>query len=109
MIDDETDEELADGIIFLQEHWDGGAKGQNFIPAWDDTDHIQFVCYYCKKIAIIQGVQLSGSVLYFFLRCPDGHAHNFRKMYLNDVVQHHLITPKDPEKFEIDFAIPNMD
>ena len=108
-MNDVTNDEYRDDIIFKQEDWDGGIKGENFIPAWDDTDHMQFVCFYCKKIAIVQGVKLSDNVLRFILRCPDGHANNLRKMYLNDVVQRFLITPKDPRKFEIDFAVPNED
>jgi len=65
-----------------------------FLPTWDDTDHLQFVCGICLAVADILAVSVTDVpdviderarfTLRFFLRCPMCGATGVRKVYLNN-------------------------
>jgi len=63
-------------------------QGEDFIPTWDTTDHLNFVCAECHAKATILAVEFYpninavGAALYFRLKCPNCKNTGQRKIYL---------------------------
>ncbi|MEM2904994.1 MAG: hypothetical protein QW587_04565 [Candidatus Bathyarchaeia archaeon] len=64
--------------------------GAHFIPSWDSTDHLHFVCGRCKGVADVLQVKLDASyaadvryALFFYLGCRLCGATGQRKVYLD--------------------------
>lgn len=67
--------------------------GNLFLPTWDGTDHLHFVCGRCRTVADILEVNLrlihlpylgdATHALYFYLGCPECGATGQRKVYLD--------------------------
>lgn len=63
-------------------------QGEDFIPTWDNTDHLNFVCEECHAKATILAVEFFpninevGATLYFRLKCPSCKRTGQRKIYL---------------------------
>jgi len=65
-------------------------QGDQFLPTWDETDHLHFVCAKDKHVADILSVKLDASysdevkyALFFYLGCPKCGATGQRKIYLD--------------------------
>lgn len=66
-------------------------RGGTFLPTWDTTDHLHFVCAECKSVADILAVRFVPNysksdvkfALYFYLACPKCGATGQRKIYLD--------------------------
>lgn len=67
--------------------------GNFFLPTWDSTDHLHFVCMSCRTVADILEVKTDLTyspypsnpmyTLYFYLGCPECGATGKRKVYLD--------------------------
>jgi len=62
----------------------------HFLPTWDGTDHLHFVCEKCKSVADILTVKFDTSyssdpkyALFFYLGCRGCGATGQRKIYLD--------------------------
>jgi hypothetical protein len=73
----------------------GVGGSNNFIPAFDYSDHFQFVCSKCKDLATVLRVGIYGDnsnkCIEFLLECPTCGTHGVRKIYLDDSYPNHLI------------------
>lgn len=65
-------------------------QGDHFLPTWDETDHLHFVCAKCKHVADVLSVKLDANysdevkyALFFYLGCPNCGATGQRKIYLD--------------------------
>ena len=61
---------------------DGVPRPGRFLPSWDSTDHLYFVCKQCKTVADLLLVKSYGYVIIFSLQCPECKTAGQRKMYL---------------------------
>ena len=64
--------------------------GACFLPTWDSTDHLHFICEHCKSVADVLQVRFTSHysktpryALFFYLGCPECGATGQRKIYFD--------------------------
>jgi len=74
---------------FDPENFYGLDARTTFIPVFDPSDHLHFICPKCKEIARILRVELSeihyAKPIYFLLQCPKCGNYSQRKIYLKEL------------------------
>jgi hypothetical protein len=96
---------IANAFLKTPSHMSGGTiysvvdektidiNGDHFLPTFDSTDHLSFVCEECKTVADVLAVLFDPNysrpnprfALFFYLGCPKCGASGQRKIYLDEI------------------------